>query len=77
MLTSSKNVNLRLSKFLPDQDNLLSLDQYNKMYREMLERQKAISTQEDVEKIEDQHRTIVSNCLSSKVKNMKKERNKK
>ena len=77
MLSSSKNISLRLSKFLPDEENLLPLDQYNKMYREMLERQKAISTQEQIEKIEDQHRTIVSNCLSSKVKNMKKERNKK
>jgi hypothetical protein len=76
MFSSSKTVVSKLSRFLPDEENLLSLDQYNKLYKDMLSRRKEVDTKENVEQIEDQHRTIISTALSGKIKSLKKERQK-
>jgi hypothetical protein len=77
MFSSSKTVVSKLSRFLPDEENLLSLDQYNKLYKDMLERRMEVDSKENVEKIEDQHRTIIASAISGKIKSMKKERQKK
>jgi hypothetical protein len=42
----------------------------------MLSRRKEVDTKENVEQIEDQHRTIISTALSGKIKSLKKERQK-
>jgi hypothetical protein len=76
MFSSSKTVVSKLSRFLPDDENLLSLDQYNKLYKDMLNRRKEVDTKENVEQIEDQHRTIIASALSGKIKSLKKERQK-
>ena len=76
MFSSSKTVVSKLSRFLPDEENLLSLDQYNKLYKDMLSRRKEVDTKENVEQIEDQHRTIIASALSGKIKSLKKERQK-
>ena len=76
MFSSSKTVVSKLSRFLPDEENLLSLDQYNKLYKDMLNRRKEVDTKENVEQIEDQHRTIIASALSGKIKSLKKERQK-
>jgi hypothetical protein len=76
MFSSSKTVVSKLSRFLPDEENLLSLDQYNKLYKDMLERRKEVDSKENVEQIEDQHRTIIASAISGKIKSMKKERQK-
>jgi hypothetical protein len=76
MFSSSKTVVSKLSRFLPDEENLLSLDQYNKLYKDMLSRRKEVDSKENVEQIEDQHRTIIASALSGKIKSLKKERQK-
>jgi len=76
MFSSSKAVISKLSRFLPDEENLLSLDQYNKLYKDMLNRRKEVDTKENVEQIEEQHRTIIASAISGKIKSMKKERQK-
>lgn len=76
MFSQSKAVISKLSRFLPDEENLLSLEQYNKLYKDMLERRKEVDSKENVEQIEDQHRTIISSAISGKIKSMKKERQK-
>jgi hypothetical protein len=77
MFSSSKAVISKLSRFLPDEENLLELDQYNKLYKDMLNRRKEVDTKENVEQIEEQHRTIIASAISGKIKSMKKERQKK
>jgi hypothetical protein len=76
MFSSSKAVISKLSRFLPDEENLLALDQYNKLYKDMLNRRKEVDTKENVEQIEEQHRTIIASAISGKIKSMKKERQK-
>ena len=76
MFSQSKAVISKLSRFLPDEENLLSLEQYNKLYKDMLNRRKEVDSKENVEQIEDQHRTIIATALSGKIKSLKKERQK-
>ena len=77
MFSSSKNVIAQLNRFLPDEGNLLSLEEYNKLYKGMIERKKEVDSKEEVEKLEEQHRGIVSNAIQGKLKSMKADRRKK
>jgi hypothetical protein len=76
MFSASKNVIAQLNKFLPDEGNLLSLEEYNKLYKGMIERKKEVESKEEVEKLEEHHREIVSNAIQGKLKSMKNERRK-
>jgi len=77
MFSSSKSVISKLNRFLPDNENLMTLEEYNKLYKDMLNRRKEVDSKENVEQIEEQHRTIISSAISGKIKSMKKERQKK
>jgi hypothetical protein len=74
MFSSSKNVIAQLNKFLPDAGNLMSLDEYNKLYKGMIDRKKEVESKEEVEKLEERHREIISNAIQGKLKSMKNER---
>jgi hypothetical protein len=54
----------------------MTLEEYNKLYKDMLNRRKEVDSKENVEQIEDQHRTIIASALSGKIKSLKKERQK-
>jgi hypothetical protein len=74
MFSASKNVIAQLNRFLPDEGNLLSLEEYNKLYKSMIERRKVVESKEELEKTEESHREIVSNAIQGKLKTMKNDR---
>ena len=54
----------------------MSLDEYNKLYKSMIERRKVVESKEEFEKTEETHREIVSNAIQCKLKGMKNDRRK-
>jgi uncharacterized protein YcaQ len=74
MFPSTKTQNSRLMKYLPNEDSLLPLEDYNILYKRMMEVQ---SDEKKKEELEQQHRTLVSNVLSAKIDSLKLQRKKK
>lgn len=74
MFPSTKTQNARLMKYLPNEDSLLPLEDYNILYKRMMEVQ---SDDKKKEELEQQHRTLVSNVLSAKIDSLKLQRKKK
>lgn len=74
MFPSTKTQNARLMKYLPNEDSLLPLEDYNILYKRMMEVQ---SDEKKKEELEQQHRTLVSNVLSAKIDSLKLQRKKK
>jgi uncharacterized protein YcaQ len=61
-------------KYLPNEDSLLPLEDYNILYKRMMEVQ---SDEKKKEELEQQHRTLISNVLSAKIDSLKLQRKKK
>jgi hypothetical protein len=79
MFSSAKSQINKMMAMLPGNDDLMSLDEYNKYYKQMLKNQVDASGNELAQKkeIEEQHRNIISNALQCKMKKLKNERSKK
>ena len=78
MFSSAKSQINKMMSFLPCKDDMMTLDEYNKYYKQMLHNQVDKDGNELPQKkeIEEQHRGIVSNALQSKMKQLKLERGK-
>ena len=75
---SAKQIQNKLQAFLPSPDDMLTLEEYNKLYMKSL----AVQTNSEgqslpqKETLEEQHREIVQNALKSRLSAMKFDRNK-
>ena len=78
MFSTAKQQINKMMSMLPNQNDLMSLEEYNKYYIQMLKNQTDKDGNELEQKkiVEEQHRNIISHVLSSKMNSMKTKRNK-
>ena len=73
MFSTAKQQINKMMSMLPNQNDLMSLEEYNKYYIQMLKNQTDKDGNELEQKkiVEEQHRNIISHVLSSKLNSMK------
>ena len=78
MFSTAKTQINKMMGMLPNRDDMMSLDEYNKYYKQMIQNQVDSSGNELPQKkdIEEQHRNIISSALQSKMKQLKIDRSK-
>ena len=78
-MNSSKNIQSKLSAYLPSVDDFISLEQYSKLYSNMIK----VQTDEkgndlpQNEKIEEEHHVLRKNIVQQKIKSLQIARKKK
>lgn len=78
-MNSSKNIQSKLSAYLPSVDDFISLEQYSKLYSNMIK----VQTDEkgndlpQKEKIEEEHHALRKNIVQQKIKSLQIARKKK
>lgn len=78
-MNSSKNIQNKLSAYLPSTDDFMSLEQYSKLYSNMIK----VQTDEkgndlpQKEKIEEEHHVLRKNIVQQKIKSLQIARKKK
>ena len=78
-MNSSKNIQSKLSAYLPSSDDFMSLEQYSKLYSNMIK----VQTDEkgndlpQKEKIEEEHHVLRKNIVQQKIKSLQIARKKK
>jgi hypothetical protein len=79
MFSSAKSQINKMMGMLPSNDDFMTLDEYNKYYKQMMANQvdKDGNELEQKKQIEEQHRTVISSVLQSKMKQLKIDRKKK
>jgi len=78
MFSTAKQQINKMMSMLPNQNDLMSLEEYNRYYNQMLKNQTDKDGNELAQKkiVEEQHRNIISHVLSSKMNSLKTKRNK-
>ena len=78
MFSTAKSQINKMMSYLPSKDDMMTLDEYNKYYKQMLQNQVDKDGNELPQKkeIEKQHHGIISNALQTKMKKLKLDRKK-
>lgn len=78
-MNSSKQIQSKLSAFLPSVDDFMSLEQYSKLYNNMIKVQtdEKGNTLPQKEKIEEEHHVLRKTILEQKIKSLRLDRKKK
>ena len=79
MFSTAKSQINKMMTMLPNKDDYMSIEEYNKYYKQMMKNQVDKDGNELPQKqeLEKQHRTIISNALQTKMKQLKIQREKK
>jgi hypothetical protein len=73
MFSSSKQQINKMMSMLPNRDDMMSLEDYNMYYKQMIKNQVDKDGNELPQKkqMEEQHRGVISSALKSKIKQLK------
>lgn len=79
MFSSAKQQINKMMSFLPNPSDMMTLEEYNVYYKQMMKNQTDEKGNElpQAALLQEQHHRIISNVLSGKMNSMKMKRNKK